>query len=350
MGKVPDTVVKESYLLKSTFFYNQLNTNGYFSLFMKVKKFTKVEGKNLDWEKRTEWNISNEAWDIIEKNGISPALVFIHPKVLKLYPTFLKFYRSVAMLPQKGLSLISKVSNLDNIEKGKIESTKINPESISKLCKTINEVISVVVSVASGLSEKRLEGMMFATAGTNIDGSWRNKIGAEGERVIRTIILNGLIHHNEVSSFVDKTNTVVEISAPEAKHFIEDVDLIKIINLTNGYSVYFSSEPDVTMYDTHGDIVGIIEIKAGLDPAGALERLGAMFKSFENTLSEFPDAVTILVASCITKEVDNRLNSSMVVRQKYITTDITANDREKRKFVNRLRVIMKLARPSFNVL
>ena len=76
------------------------------------------------------------------------------------------------------------------------------------------------------------------------------------------------------------------------------------------------------MYDPEGDIVGIIEIKAGLDPAGALERLGAMFKSFESTLSEYPEAVTILVASCITKEVDNRLNASMVVRQKYITTDI----------------------------
>ena len=188
---------------------------------------------------------------------------------------------------------------------------------------------------------------MFATAGTNIDGSWRNQIGAEGERVIRTIILNGLLHFNEVTSFIDKANNTVEISSSEANKFTEDIDLVKTINLSNGYSVYFSSEPDVTMYNPEGDIVGIIEIKAGLDPAGALERLGAMFNSFENTLAEYPDAVTILVASCITKEVDNRLNASMVVRQKYITTDITANDREKRKFVNRLRVIMKLARPSF---
>ena len=91
-----------------------------------------------------------------------------------------------------------------------------------------------------------------------------------------------------------------------------------------------------------GAIVGIIEIKSGLDPAGALERLGAMFKSFENTLAEYPDAVTILVASCITKEVDKRLNASMSVRQRYLTTDITSSEAEKRKFVNRLRVIMQL--------
>ena len=251
------------------------------------------------------------------------------------------------MLPQKGLTAISKVANIDPIEKGKVDASRIKAESITKLTKAINEVLSVVVTVASGLNEKRLEGMMYATAGTNIDGSWRNQIGAEGERVIRTIILNGLLHYNEVTSFIDKANNTVEISSAEAKKFTEDIDLVKTINLTNGYSVYFSSEPDVTMYNPKGEIVGIIEIKAGLDPAGALERLGAMFKSFENTLAEYPDAVTILVASCITKEVDNRLNASMVVRQKYITTDITANDREKRKFVNRLRVIVKLARPSF---
>ena len=313
MAKVPESVVKESYLLKSTFFYNRLNTNGYFSLFMKVKKFVKIEGDKLDWSKRAEWNISEDAWDIIQESGISPALVFVHPKVLKLNPSFLKFYRSVAMLPQKGLTAISKVTNIDPIEKGKVDASRIKAESITKLTKAINEVLYVVVTVASGLNEKLLEGMMYATAGTNIDGSWRNQIGAEGERVIRTIILNGLLHYNEVTSFIDKANNTVEINSADAKKFTEDIDLVKTINLSNGYSVYFSSEPDVTMYNPEGDIVGIIEIKAGLDPAGALERLGAMFKSFENTLAEYPDAVTILVASCITKEVDNRLNASMVV-------------------------------------
>ncbi|MCM1028784.1 MAG: XcyI family restriction endonuclease [Pseudoflavonifractor sp.] len=346
MAKIPEAVVKESYLLRSTFFYNRLNTNGYFNLFLKVKKFVKVEGDKLDWSKRSEWNVSERAWDILKQNGIAPALVFVHPKVLKLNPSFLRFYRSIAMLPQKGLSAISRVSNLDAIEKGKADSGKIRSESVERLTKAINEVVSVVVAIATGLNERRIEGMMYATAGTNIDGSWRNQIGAEGERVIRTIIMSGLLLNGEVTSFIDKANNTVEISSPEARGFIEDIDLVKSINLSNGFSVYFSSEPDVTLYNPEGDIVGVIEIKAGLDPAGALERLGAMFKSFENTLAEYPEAVTILVASCITKEVDSRLNASMVVRQKYITTDITANDREKRKFVNRLRAIMKLARPS----
>lgn len=346
MPKIPESAAKEQYLLRTTFFYNRLSINGYFNLFLKIKKFVKIEGDKLAWDKKTDWNISDEAWDAINKSGIAPALIFAHPKVLKISPNFLKYYRSIAMLPQKGLTAISKVGNLDAIERGNVDSCKIKTETITKLIRSINEVISVMVAFANGLNERKLEGMMYATAGTNIDGAWRNQIGAEGERVIRTIILSGLSHYNEVTSFIDKSNNTVEVNSNEAVEFLQNIDLVKSINLTNGYSVYFSSEPDVTMYNPQGDIVGIIEIKAGLDPAGALERLGAMFKSFENTLAEYPDAVTILIASCITKEVDNRLNASMVVRQKYITTDITSNDREKRKFVNRLRAIMKLVKPS----
>ena len=212
-------------------------------------------------------------------------------------------------------------------------------EQIDKLVKTINETQSLVVTLSSDLNEKKIEGMMYATAGVKIDGSWRNQIGAEGERVIRTIIFNELLAHNEISSIENKKDVLTEIAQWDAD---SDIDEIKELHLVNGYSILFSSEPDVTMYNDSGDIVGIIEIKSGLDPAGALERLGAMFKSFENTLAEYPDAVTILVASCITKEVDKRLNASMSVRQRYLTTDITSSDAEKRKFVNRLRVIMQL--------
>ena len=343
MPNAPESIIKEQYLLKSTFFYNRLKSNGYFKLFVSVRKLARIEGDKLTWDK-DNWNIGEEAWNIIQENGISPMLVFAHPKILKINPSLLKYYRSVAMIPQKGLKALSHVSNVDAIENGKIDSNKLNAESVTKLTKSINEVISLVVQLAVKINEREIEGMMYATAGTNIDGSWRNQIGTEGERVIRRIIIDGLLSHNEISSFIKKDNDIIEIDNND--YIVDNIDLVKTVNLTNGYSVYFSSEPDVTMYNSEGDIVGVIEIKAGLDPAGALERLGAMFKSFENTLAEYPDAVTILVASCITTEVDNRLNASMVVRQKYITTNITSKESEKRKFVNRLRMVMKLSKGS----
>lgn len=348
MPKVPESVTKEQYLLKSTFFFNKLKLHGYFDLFMKVQKLDQVEGRRLDWSKREQWSISKDAWDALAANEVPPMLVFAHPKILKMYPAFLKYYRSVAMLPQKGLKAISHVSNLDSIEEGKIEASALRDDKIKSLVKSINEVLSLVVELSSGLSKNEIQGMMYATAGTNIDGSWRNQIGAEGERVIRSIILKELHSHNEVSSITfNKTNKVMSIKECDVSSLLGNMDTVKAINLINGYSVFFSSEPDITLYDAEGGISGIIEIKSGLDPAGALERLGAMFKSFENTLAEYPDAVTILVASCITDEVSLRLNASMVVRQTYITTKITSSDTEKRKFVNRLRVIMKLTKKAF---
>ena len=339
MAKVPESVVKESYFLRSTFTYNRLRSEGYFELFMKISKFARIEGEKLNWDDRGKWSISEEAWEILQANKIAPMMVFLHPKVLQLNPSFLKYYRSVALMPQKGLTTLTGVSSVNKIEEGKVEAGRVAQNHIDKLVKTINETMSLLVTLASDINEKKIEGMMYATAGVKIDGSWRNQIGAEGERVIRKIIFNELFAHDEISSVENKKDVLTEIAQWDANG---DIDDVKKLHLINGYSILFSSEPDVTMYNDAGAIVGIIEIKSGLDPAGALERLGAMFKSFENTLAEYPDAVTILVASCITKEVDKRLNASMSVRQRYLTTDITSSEAEKRKFVNRLRMIMQL--------
>jgi len=344
MPQVPYDVTKESYLLKSTFFFNKLRTNGYFDMFLNVQALSSLEGTRLDWTKRNEWKISESAWKILEENQIDPMLVFVHPKVLQLNPTFLKYYRSVAMLPQKGLKAISRVSSVERIESGSVEAGTLSVTTISNLVCSINEVLSLVISLTHEISANEIQGMMFATAGTNIDGSWRNAIGSEGERVIRTIILRELLANSEVTSIIDRQGKTCSIDSVDPAKILESIDTIKTINLINGFSVLFASDPDVTLYDASGAIAGVIEIKAGLDPAAALERLGAMLKSFENTLAEYPNAITILVASCITDEVEARLGASMSVRLKYITTEVTANERNQRKFANRIRKILRLTK------
>ena len=343
MPRVPYEVTKESYLLKSTFFYNKLHTNGYFELYMQIQSLCRLEGKKLNWLQYADWHISNTAWESLKANNIDPMLVFVHPKVLQLNPSFLKYYRSIAMLPQKGLKAISGVSNVERIESGKIEGGTLSNETIKKLVFSINEVLSLVIALSSSISENEIQGMMYATAGTNIDGSWRNSIGNEGERVIRTIILRELMNQKDISSICDRQNKMKSITDINEHEILESLENIRVINLINGFSILFSSEPDITLYDDSGTIVGAVEIKAGLDPAGALERLGAMLKSFENTLAEYPRAVTILVASCITDEVETRISASMSVRQKYITTQITSSETNQRKFANSIRRILKLS-------
>ena len=242
------------------------------------------------------------------------------------------------MIPQKGLAAVSGVSSLEKIESGR---SGVNKSQTERLVKTINEFTSLMVNLSTGLNKNELEGMMYATAGVKIDGSWRNQIGNEGERVIRTILFDGLVANDEVSSVTCRGNTQ-EVTPKTINRIREGLEEDQTLNLMNGYSVKYSSEPDVEMKDEKGDTVGVIEIKSGIDPAGALERLGAMLKSFENTLAEYPSAATILVASCITDEVQKRLNASMIVRSTYVTTNITSSASEKRKFVNKIRSLLKL--------
>jgi len=269
---------------------------------------------------------------------------FIHPKILLLHPTFLKYYRSVALLSQKGLKVISGVTSVDKIEQGKVAPGKLSKEIIDKLVFSINEVVSLVISLSDDINENELHGMMYATAGTYIEGSWCNSIGTEGERVIRLIILRELLLQKDVSSVTDKQNKTKPITVLSTSDILDNIDDIRVLNIINGYSILFGSEPDITLINDSSAIVGVIEIKAGLDPAGALERLGAMFKSFDNTLAEYPNAVTILVASCITDEVESGIGASMSIRQRYITTDITSSDSNQRKFANRIRRILKLVK------
>ena len=67
---------------------------------------------------------------------------------------------------------------------------------------------------------------------------------------------------------------------------------------------------------------GMIEVKGGTDPAGALERYGAAKKSFEQTLRHSPDAKTILVASCLTSEVEERIRQDATISYYFNLTEV----------------------------
>lgn len=340
MPIVPYEITKESYVLKSTFFYEKLVSLGFFTMFADVKVLAKENSKSFSWEDKSEWGITNDAWEIIQDAGVDPLLVFAHPNILRIRPDILKYYRCVAMLPQKGFQAISKFSSVSQVE---TNNRPIPELKLKDVITTINEVMSVVIKLATNINENQLQGMMYATAGTNIDGSWRNSIGAEGERVIRSIILKGLLDNAEVVSFTHKNNKITKLIDWNDKDPVAEISTIKSIEILNGSIILFSSEPDVTLMSPQGKILGGIEIKAGLDPAGALERLGAMFKSFEEIKQTYPKAETILVASCITTEVESRIRESRSVTLTYILTDIINNKRNtSEKFVNNVRSILGL--------
>lgn len=349
MPKVPDIAVKEQYQLRASFFNERLDALGFIALTEKLKEFAKVNASSLRWTNRREWGISDTAWITVTSAKIDPILFFVHPNALSVDPTLLLYYRCVSLLPQKGLKRISKCDP-KSAESGKHNLT---PAKVLAVTQTLNELMSFLLTLGGVASEEKLKGAMYATAGVMIDGSWRNSIGAEGERVIRALLLKALIENGEVLSVTFTDNTTEQLKyggrgravSPNKSivdRIIRRTQDVRNVSITNGMIMVFKSEPDIELLAPNGNILGGIEIKAGLDPAAALERLGAMFKSFENILAVSPSAQTILVASCLTDEVANRIRESSSVKATFILTDITSDATVSARFVNKVRAVLGL--------
>jgi len=92
---------------------------------------------------------------------------------------------------------------------------------------------------------------------------------------------------------------------------------VRAIVLANGWRVEFGTEPDTSLRDANGALQVAIEVKAGLDPAGAQERYGAAKKSFEKAFDENTSVETIYVAGALTPAVLDRIKSDRTVRRHY---------------------------------
>lgn len=342
MPLVPSEVILEQYQLRSTFFAEKLDEFGFFDFATKIHKIIQDQDNTFNWDERNEWGITENAWEQIIANELPPLSVFCHPRIVSHHPSLIRYYRSVALLPQKGMQKIASISNLKEVEAG---IKTVAPTKVNGVVTTLNELMSSIITLTPNIDSEKIKGMMFATAGTTIDGSWRNQIGSEGERVIRGLLVKALADNNEIIAIVDKNDNSYKMTEWRKKigDPVATINHIKSVISKNGSSMFFSSEPDVTFMDSSGRVNGAIEIKAGIDPAGALERLGAMFKSFDNVLSVTPGAKTILVATCVTEEVESRLRESNAVTQIFITTDVINNKSGRGlRFSNSARSIMGL--------
>lgn len=320
MPKVPKEVISEQYQLRATFFANSLEKNNYVGLFEFVTQNLAAIEDTLNWDNGGDFGVNADIQASLKAQKMSLSQHLCHPNVLLSNSRYLTYYRCISAFSQKGLKTLSGVSSIERMETGKSECS---PEQATKLARTINENLTAIYSVALPEAEK-LKGIMYATAGTTIDGSWRNKIGSEGERIVRTLFLKELLLHGEISKVTLRTGADIPGADLNAKWLDEHTAELQSGMTTNGAVILFGSEPDIKLIAPDSKTVGGVEIKAGIDPAGALERLGAMMKSFENIRSESSEAETILVASCITDEVDQRLRGMKGVRT-FIMTDVIQN-------------------------
>lgn len=322
-----------NYKLRSTFFYRKLNEYNTYKFPESIQKLIPLSN-DYDWKDYNKWGITKEAFEGIKKSNLSLIQVFSHPRLLREYPKLIAYYRNVAALSQKSVSYLSsthpvKFENGDN---------KDLPETqAKKLSKLFNEHISLIIeSALEGFNNEHIKGLLFASTGAQIDGSWRNAIGDEAEKVVQKLLIKEAMDLSKLTAFLLKEDPpgLERFDKEKAKEQLERIKDFKGFTLNNKRSVLFSSEPDVSMIDTDGSTIAVVEVKGGTDPAGALERYGAAKKSFEQALRHNSKVITILVASCITAEVEKRVKKDKTIKYYYNLTSILTHEKEREKFLS----------------
>ena len=247
----------------------------------------------LDFDNQLEdLAIAPEAWRYISDAGIDPKLIFAHPDLLRAHPETSLHYRGIATLSLKRVQ--SMATQVKSWEEGTYRRAP-TLERCQKTARVYNAVISVIITGTDGWTLENGYRNVLATIGITEDGSLRNIVGQEGEAAVKERISDWLASNEEIEAQVQGTVTML---GAEGK--------LRMI---------YSSEPDISFesLDANGEwlIMATIEVKSGTDPAGALERLGAIQKSFAETPVR---ARNFAVLGVITPEMRRRLNDMNVAK------------------------------------
>ena len=258
----------------------------------KVRQMVQNFNEPLDFEERLEdLAIAEEAWGHVLESEIEPRLVFTHPDLLRAHPETSLHYRGIATLSLKRVSLMG--ANVTRWEREDLRS-RPRPDTCLRAARIFNAVISVVITGTDGWTLENGYRNVLATIGITEDGALRNIVGEEGEAAVKDRISQWLAENESIPTVVDGPTTLIGAD--------QDVRMI------------YGSEPDISFERrATGDwqIVSTVEIKSGTDPAGALERLGAIQKSFEQTPQR---SRNFTVVGIVTSEMRRRLDEMNVAR------------------------------------
>ncbi len=302
-----------NYQLRSTFFYRKLKEYGTLSLPARVAELFPNQSL-YDWSNRSEWGIREDAFQYIGSTSFNPLQVFCHPKVLREHPDLVAYYRNIAALPQKAVRYLTGIDP-KRYEANQPSNLVLNDIEAKTLAVLFNEHVTLIIdSSVLSLTLQELEGLLFASTGAQIDGSWRNRIGEEAEKIVQRLLIKEAVQRGIVQALIRRqVSEIVPFDEQGADDLLSRADEYRGVMLTNKTSILFASEPDITLISRGGETIAVIEVKGGIDPAGALERYGAAKKSFDKALNANHNARTIFVANAITQEVEQRLSSDRSV-------------------------------------
>ena len=264
---------------------------------LRLRELVRDFESELSFEPIADYAISMEAWSHVTASGFDPKLIFAHPTLLRRLPRASEYYRGIALLPRKR---VAEIAGSVEPWEDKTRTPTVREARATRVAQLYNAVISSIIEGSTGWTLENGYRNVIANMGIGLDGTVRNLIGQDAEQLVKTRIRKWLDCRKLILSYNDDRSQ---------------------FDLPDNYSMRYGSEPDIEfsrVVNEEPEVVATIEIKGGKDPAGALERLGAIQKSFEATP---PNCVNILIAGVVTPEMSERL-SRMGIGRVFLLDDL----------------------------
>jgi hypothetical protein len=264
----------------------------------------------VEWLPLSNIMIDDDVWEYVtNEKKYDPQLVFCHPEVLIALPTSSLYYRGITGLSMKAAK--TYFGSIENLENGR-QKSKLDEKKALKMARVYNTFICTVIKGSSDWTLENGKRTIIATLGITLDGIMRNKVGTIAEDRVRTLIFEWLKEKNLIVN-------------PPKEDLDSYIDLPVICELKDSIFMRFSSEPDISFFRKINDLktlLAVVEIKGGIDPAGALERYGAATKSFQHALKESQRCKNFFLSAVFTSELKSRIKGDRLVEKYYDIIDI----------------------------
>ena len=243
--------------------------------------------------------ISQGAWDHVRNLQLNPLSVFCHPDMLIDEPFVSLYYRGISGLSLKEVQNQARsVDNWETVPHERRRKARLTTEAAGQVAGLYNSVISSIIENTTDWTLENGYRNIIASMGITFDGSMRNTIGRLPEQRIRRLLLQYLYQNEMLLSPEYPDADSLPVTPANGEYMLRD-----------GFVMGFSAEPDIA-FRRDNVLDATIEIKGGIDPAGALERLGAAEKSAQAAIEVNPRCKNFLIAGVITPEMRRRLNQS----------------------------------------
>ena len=265
--------------------------------------------------------ISQRAWDHVRGLYLNSASVFCHPEMLVQEPFVSLYYRGISGLSRKEVQEQAvSIVNWEREPSVRQRKSRVATESARQVAGLYNSFISSIIENTTDWTLENGYRTMIASIGISFDGTIRNRMGELPEQRVRSLLLRYTFDNGLLTDPQYEDVNAIPTAPPSGRYW-----------LTGDLVMAFRSEPDVAFYLGESP-QATIEIKGGIDPAGALERLGAAEKSAQAAIESNPRCKNFLIAGVITTEMRRRLDQDRLFEKDFLLIELLSSETQQEEF------------------